>query len=188
MLSDYSKPMYAGIKMLGQYKIANILRSLGYNVLVIESYSQIPKKDLFEILEKSISSETLFLGYSSTMYFGPVKNSKYGPPKFFPGGTLGEDLFIDINTFSKRINPNLHVLLGGAGSKGFMGIGSGNTAPTSLVDISGDFGYRQLRLRTSYTPSASTDTNGSIGQIVWDSGFVYVRTSTQWRRASISTW
>ena len=122
MLSDYSKPMYAGIKMLGQYKIANILRSLGYNVLVIESYSQIPKKDLFEILEKSISSETLFLGYSSTMYFGPVKNSKYSPPKFFPGGTLGEDLFIDINTFSKRINPNLQVLLGGAGSKGFMGI------------------------------------------------------------------
>lgn len=82
-----------------------------------------------------------------------------------------------------------HIHINGSGTtKGFMGIGSGNTAPTSLVDISGDFGYRQLRLRTSYTPSASTDTNGSIGQIVWDSGFVYVRTSTQWRRASISTW
>lgn len=123
ILSDYSKSMYAGIKMLGQYKIANILRSLGYNILVIESYSQIPKKDLLEILEKSISTETLFLGYSSTMYFGRVtKNSKYGPPQFFPGGSSGEELFIDINTFSKRINPNLQVLLGGAGSRVFMGI------------------------------------------------------------------
>lgn len=122
ILSDYSRPMHAGIKMLGQYKIANILRSLGYNILVIESYSQMPKKDLFDILEKSISSETLFLGHSSTMYFGRVdKNSIYGPPQFFPGGNSGEELFIDINKLSKRINPNLQVLLGGAGSRVFMG-------------------------------------------------------------------
>ena len=82
-----------------------------------------------------------------------------------------------------------HIHINGSGTtKGFMGIGYSNTAPTSLVDISGSTGYSQLRLRTSYTPTGTADANGSTGQINWDTSYVYVKTTAGWKRASITTW
>ena len=82
-----------------------------------------------------------------------------------------------------------HIHINGSGTtKGFIGIGQGNTTPTSLVDISGSTGYSQLRLRNSYTPSGTTDTNGNTGQINWDTSYFYVRTISGWKRASITTW
>jgi len=64
-----------------------------------------------------------------------------------------------------------------------------NTGDTlsSLIDIKGTYGYSQLRLRTSYTPSGSTDTNGQIGDVAWDNNFFYWKTSGGWLRASGST-
>jgi len=81
--------------------------------------------------------------------------------------------------------PHIHID-GRTGTKGFMGIGSGNTSPTSLVDISGVTGYNQLRIRTPYTPSSSGDTAGGTGQICWDTNFFYVKTSAGWKRAALA--
>lgn len=82
-----------------------------------------------------------------------------------------------------------HIHINGSGTtKGFIGIGQGNTAPTSLVDISGSTGYSQLRLRSSYTPTGTADTNGNTGQINWDTSYVYVKTVSGWKRALITSW
>jgi len=65
-------------------------------------------------------------------------------------------------------------------------IGLNVTTPTALLDLNGATGYNQLRLRTSYTPTGSTDTNGNIGDIVWDDNYVYVKTSVGWKRAALA--
>jgi hypothetical protein len=67
-------------------------------------------------------------------------------------------------------------------------VGIGTSTPTSKLDISGTNGYEQLRLRTSYTPTGSTDSNGNIGDVAWDDNYFYWKTSTQWLRISGQTW
>ena len=67
-------------------------------------------------------------------------------------------------------------------------IGIQVVTPTSTLDVSGTTGYNQLRLRTTYTPTGSTDTNGNIGDISWDNTYIYWKTSTQWLRVSGVTW
>ena len=64
-------------------------------------------------------------------------------------------------------------------------IGINNESPTSKLDIIGTTGYRQLRIRTSYTPSSTADTNGEIGDISWDTSYLYIKTGTGWGRISL---
>jgi len=69
---------------------------------------------------------------------------------------------------------------------GNVGIG-GTTNPTAKLDISSLTGYNQVRMRTSYTPTETGDTNGNTGDIAWDDDYVYIKTSTGWKRTSLST-
>lgn len=89
--------------------------------------------------------------------------------------------------------PNIHID-GSGTTKGFMGIGRTNTTPTSLIDIKpsnstvSGYNYEQLRLRTSYTPTGGTDSNGSVGQIAWDEDYLYIKSSVSphtWNRLSL---
>ena len=66
-------------------------------------------------------------------------------------------------------------------------VGIGTSTPTSTLDINGTNGYNQLRLRTSFTPTGSTDTRGNVGDITWDDNNFYWKTSTQWLRISGQT-
>jgi len=43
-------------------------------------------------------------------------------------------------------------------------------------------------MRTSYTPSGTSDTNGNVGDVAWDDNYIYVKTSAGWARAALSTW
>jgi hypothetical protein len=67
-------------------------------------------------------------------------------------------------------------------------IGVGAMDPTSRVDIEGDDGFAQLRLRASYTPTDTDDTNGEEGDIAWDDDYIYIKTSGGWKRAALSSW
>ena len=90
-------------------------------------------------------------------------------------------------------DPNIHI--NGSGStKGFIGIGRTNINPTSLVDIrpvntsTSGFNYEQLRLRTSYTPTGGTDTNGGVGEFAWDENYLYIKSSVSphtWERMAL---
>ena len=66
-------------------------------------------------------------------------------------------------------------------------VGIGTQTPTAKVDVNGSTGYDQLRMRTSYTPSSSSDTNGNIGDIAWDDSNIYIKTSTGWMKAALTT-
>jgi hypothetical protein len=75
-------------------------------------------------------------------------------------------------------------------TSGQSGFGLPNaTATTSMVDIdpgSGN-GYKGLRLRRSYTPTATGDTNGNTGDVTWDDSYIYIKTSAGWKRSALST-
>lgn len=64
-------------------------------------------------------------------------------------------------------------------------VGFGNANPSSTVDISGVTGYNQFRMRTSYTPTSSGDTNGNIGNFTWDNNYLYLKTNTGWGRVNL---
>lgn len=55
------------------------------------------------------------------------------------------------------------------------------------LDIDGDNGYTQLRLREDYTPAGTADTNGQQGDVAWDDNYFYVKTSAGWKRSTLST-
>jgi len=71
--------------------------------------------------------------------------------------------------------------------KGETGRLSNNISPTAVLDVSSANGYGQLRMRTSYTPSSTADTNGHAGDICWDDNYLYIKTSAGWKRASLSS-
>lgn len=71
--------------------------------------------------------------------------------------------------------------------KGETGYLSNNSAPTSLLDIGSINGYAQLRLRNTYTPANTADSNGEAGTIAWDENYLYLKTATGWKRTQLST-
>jgi hypothetical protein len=63
-----------------------------------------------------------------------------------------------------------------------------NTAdPTAKMDINSSNGYDQLRLRSSFTPSGTSDASGDIGDVAWDDGYIYIKTSAGWKRTQLET-
>ena len=63
-------------------------------------------------------------------------------------------------------------------------VGIGTTAPTEKLDINSD----AIRIRTASTP-ASASATGAVGEIRWDSSYMYVCTATNtWKRSAIATW
>jgi hypothetical protein len=66
--------------------------------------------------------------------------------------------------------------------------GVGESAPTSKLDVAGQNGYEQFRMRQTYTPSGSADPNGKLGDVAWDESYVYVKTEAGWKRSTLSSW
>jgi len=66
-------------------------------------------------------------------------------------------------------------------------VGIGTAAPTARLHVVGATGYNQLRLQMPYTPTSSADPNGNVGDIAWDDNYIYVKTSSGWKRAALSS-
>ena len=70
---------------------------------------------------------------------------------------------------------------------------SGNTGfgatggATSKVDIENGEGFNQLRLRKQFTPSGSSDSKGNQGDVAWDDNYIYLKTSTGWKRTKLES-
>jgi len=63
----------------------------------------------------------------------------------------------------------------------------GTTSPTAALDVSAPTGYNQVRMRESYTPTGTADTNGNTGDVAWDSNYIYIKTAAGWKRAALSS-
>lgn len=66
-------------------------------------------------------------------------------------------------------------------------VGIGVTA-TAKLDISGSTGYNQFRMRTSFTPTGTTDGAGNTGDLAWDADYIYIKTGAGWKRSGLATW
>lgn len=66
-------------------------------------------------------------------------------------------------------------------------IGVNTSTPTTQLDILGPTTEASLRVRSAFTP-ANTAAAGNIGDISWDTSYLYVYTSAGWKRtAALST-
>lgn len=113
------------------------------------------------------------------------------------GDTSGYIRFWLGGSYDGSSTPLIHID-GDDPTKGFIVIGQQLVQPTSWVDIIANtstsyqttYGYTQLRLRTSYTPTGGTDSNGNVGEIAWDNDYLYVKSSISphtWNRLTLST-
>lgn len=169
--------------------IHQILYSGGSNMVLAYGVFSDPSVGIAIGVRGSTNTTYPVVGTSGDTFIFSSTNSKGINIITKEGGTNLDYIRFYLGTTVSGASYQPHIHINGSGTtKGFIGVGSGNTSPTSLVDISGDYGYRQLRLRTSYTPSGTADANGETGQIIWDTSWVYVKTSAGWKRASISTW
>jgi len=62
-----------------------------------------------------------------------------------------------------------------------------NLSGTSTIDIEGLQGFNQFRLRKTYTPTSSSDSNGNTGDMSWDDNYIYIKTSTGWKRTALTS-
>lgn len=60
-------------------------------------------------------------------------------------------------------------------------VGIATAEPTAALDVNGP----TFRIRGKLTPVGSSDPRGSEGEWAWDDGFVYVKTSTGWKRTAL---
>lgn len=87
------------------------------------------------------------------------------------------------------VNTGYGIYQSGSAAKNYMNGNTsfGSTNNTAKVDITGANGYDQLRMRTSYTPTGTADSNGEVGDMAWDDDYVYIKTANGWKRATLST-
>lgn len=109
---------YAGV-----YKVASELRKNGYSCLVIDCFIDFSIPELEKIFEKTISSETLFIGFSSTFLFSRFKSDRSFMPRKFALFEKGYHLFplgrpLDeikaVLSLAKKYNPKLKTIVGGS--------------------------------------------------------------------------
>lgn len=112
------------IRPLGAYRLASELRSHGYSVLVVDFLSEWvqDRREFFKLLKNIISDQTLFVGYSSTFFSYRDKEAiEINSFEEFYSADLSRwpapaaEISI-INTYIKKLNPNIKILHGGASS------------------------------------------------------------------------
>lgn len=108
-------------KPMGAYRVANVLREAGYNILVIDMYSSLMLDELKALLARTISNETLFFGYSSTFFLAdPYSDKLYRPHPNELAFPTSREHFIETNQYVKTLNPNIKIMYGGASVRGFI--------------------------------------------------------------------
>jgi radical SAM superfamily enzyme YgiQ (UPF0313 family) len=102
-----------GLRPLGAYSIANELRIHGYNTLVINFITYMKPHVIEELINKFITNETIFVGYSSSLFLN-VDTNVDQEFNFLP---WDKDFFKKINFLIKEKNSNTQIVFGGANTR-----------------------------------------------------------------------
>lgn len=109
-------------KVLGPYKVAQALRSAGFEVMVIQHLHTYTLDELKYLLQNLVSDKTLFVGFN-TMFYNSIEFVETDPskPKSFSPITDARHLIphgvaqsIELVDFIKNLNPNIKITRGGA--------------------------------------------------------------------------
>ena len=115
--------------------MANVLREAGYNILVIDMYSTLSMEELKNLLDKAITKETLFFGYSSTFFYAAARSDRlvgeHPNELAFP---TSREYFIETNHYVKSLNPNIKIMYGGASVSHYI-----NTVESDQRDFNVDY-------------------------------------------------
>lgn len=75
IMTEGSDPVFNVARAVGGYKIASYLRNQGYSVFVLNNFSHfIQKGSINEILDKLIGDNTLWVGFSSSLFMRKSKD------------------------------------------------------------------------------------------------------------------
>ena len=105
-------------KAIGAYKIANTLRQQGYSCLVVDHLHAFTLEELKQVINKSVSVNTLFVGFSTT-FFNSTLNSVNSDGSLTYSSTLsgvipqGIDFQNELIQYIKTINYNCKIVVGG---------------------------------------------------------------------------
>lgn len=155
-----------------------VLQSSSYNVAVGGAAG----------VNNEIGQYNAFLGYNA-------QGRKADSYVTFVGTAAGVDAAVPATTLltkavaigaNAKVGASNTMVLGGTGADKVKVV-IGQTTGSSQLDITGDAGHSQLRLRTSYTPTGTADANGNTGDVAWDDNYFYVKTSAGWKRTALST-
>lgn len=100
-------------------------------------------------------------------------------------GTPGNIIFATGN--SQASGTTIHPMINRWWIAGGTGYLANHDTATSTIDVRGAAGYSQFRMRTSYTPTSTSDPNGNVGDFSWDDNYFYYKTSVGWKRISAGT-
>ena len=105
-------------KAIGAYKIANTLRQQGYSCLVVDHLHAFTLEELKQVINKSVSVNTLFVGFSTT-FFNSTLNSVNSDGSLTYSSILsgvipqGIDFQNELIHYIKTINYNCKIVVGG---------------------------------------------------------------------------
>ena len=105
-------------KAIGAYKIANTLRQQGYTCLVVDHLHAFTLDEIKQVIDKSVSVDTLFVGFSTTFFNNTLNSLKddgsltYGPvlSGIMPQGI---DFETQVTNYIKSRNYNCKIIVGG---------------------------------------------------------------------------
>ena len=104
----------------GAYRVASELRKNGYSVLVIEWFQSLGKEFVFSLLEKHVTDETLWVGFSTTFTSSADTNHDFmaklkETDGWFSTFVIGQDIKSYFDHI-KKLNSKTQIVIGGAKS------------------------------------------------------------------------
>jgi radical SAM superfamily enzyme YgiQ (UPF0313 family) len=105
-------------KAIGAYKIANTLRQQGYSCLVVDHLHAFSLKEITEVIDRAVSTNTLFVGFSTTFFNNIIdSNNTDGSKTYRPvlSGIMpqGIDFETQVVNHIKTKNYNCKIVAGG---------------------------------------------------------------------------
>lgn len=100
-------------KYAGPYRLASELRSGGYSVQVVDFFTKYSKEDFIKILDKFITDETLWIGFTTTFNARgdrfTMQNTNNSVETI-----LGRDDIVEIISYIKDKKSSIRIVVGGA--------------------------------------------------------------------------
>ena len=104
-------------KYAGPYRIASELRSAGYNVQVVDLFTKYSTRQFKQILDKFVSDQTLWLGFTTTFNAQDKKRTRQETHNTYDKTIeriLGRDDLPELFEYARAINPKLKIVVGGS--------------------------------------------------------------------------